>query len=111
MKLVSKFFIISAVLAGAMLLPACKSGSGAACEGPEEQQLFIGDNIAVANTEYGRVRGYILGEIYTFLGVPYGAPVNGENRFMRAQKPRPCSPISPLVDILSRRAERVREDL
>ena len=99
MKLVSKFFIISAVLAGAMLLPACKSGSGsgAASEGPEEQQLFIGDNIAVANTEYGRVRGYILGKIYTFLGVPYGAPVDGENRFMRAQKPQPWEDIRPAV--------------
>jgi para-nitrobenzyl esterase len=99
MKLMPKFFIISAVLAGAMLLPACKSGSGsgAACEGPEEQQLFIGDNIAVANTEYGRVRGYILGEIYTFLGVPYGAPVDGENRFMRAQKPQPWEDIRPAV--------------
>ena len=97
MKLVSKFFIISAVLAGAMLLPACKSGSGAACEGPEEQQLFIGDNIAVANTEYGRVRGYILGEIYTFLGVPCGAAVIGENRFVRAQKPQPWEDIRPAV--------------
>ena len=25
-----------------------------------EQQLYIGDNIAVANTQYGKVRGYIM---------------------------------------------------
>ena len=25
-----------------------------------DQQLFIGDNIAIANTQYGKVRGYIM---------------------------------------------------
>ena len=33
----------------------------------DEQVLFVGDNIAVANTAHGKVRGYILRGIHTFL--------------------------------------------
>ena len=48
----------------------------------DEQQLYIGDSIAVAQTQYGKVRGYLLRDIYTFCGIPYGASTAGENRFM-----------------------------
>ena len=65
--------------------------------GPEEQQLFIGDSIAVANTSCGKVRGYILRGIYTYLGIPYAAPASGENRFMPPQKPEPWEGIRPAV--------------
>lgn len=63
----------------------------------DEQVLFVGDNIAVANTQYGKVRGYILRGIHTFLGIPYGADTSGENRFMPPQKPKPWSDIKPAV--------------
>lgn len=43
--------------------------------------------IAVANTEYGKVRGYIEGGVFTFKGVPYGAPTGGENRWLPAKAP------------------------
>jgi para-nitrobenzyl esterase len=56
-----------------------------------DQQLYIGDDIAVANTHYGKVRGYILRDIFTFLGIPYGADTSGANRFMPPQKPAPWS--------------------
>ena len=55
----------------------------------DDQQLFVGDNIAVANTQYGKVRGFILRGIHTFLGIPYGADTSGSNRFMPPQKPNP----------------------
>ena len=45
----------------------------------DEQQLYIGDSIAVAQTQYGKVRGYLLRDIYTFCGIPYGARTAGEN--------------------------------
>ena len=54
-----------------------------------DQVLFVGDNIALANTSYGKVRGYILRDIYHFLGIPYGADTSGANRFMPPQKPKP----------------------
>lgn len=66
-------------------------------EKEDEQILFVGDNIAVANTGYGKVRGYILRGIHTFLGIPYGADTGGANRFMPPQKPQPWSEVKPTV--------------
>ncbi|CAH0996117.1 Para-nitrobenzyl esterase [Emticicia aquatica] len=63
----------------------------------DEQVLFVGDNIAVANTQYGKVRGYILRGIHTFLGISYGADTSGENRFMPPQKPKAWTDIKPAV--------------
>ncbi len=65
--------------------------------GNDEQVLFVGDNIAVANTQYGKVRGFILRGIHTFLGIPYGADTSGANRFMPPQKPQPWSEVKPAV--------------
>jgi para-nitrobenzyl esterase len=61
------------------------------------QILFIGDNIAVTDTIYGKVRGFILRDIYTFRGIPYGADTSGNNRFMSPQKPEPWTDIKPAV--------------
>ena len=80
-----KILLLAAVVLAAA---ACGSPSqkGAANDG---QRLFIGDDIAVAQTQYGKVRGYILDGIYQFKGIPYGAPTSGKNRFMPPQKPEP----------------------
>lgn len=51
------------------------------------QVLFVGDNLSLANTQYGKVRGFKLRGIQTFLGIPYGADTAGKNRFMPPQKP------------------------
>lgn len=56
-------------------------------EADDEQFLEIGDDIALADTSYGKIRGYKLNGIFTFLGVPYGADTSGKNRFMPPQKP------------------------
>lgn len=63
----------------------------------DDQQLFVGDNIAIANTEHGKVRGFILRGIHTYLGVPYGADTSGKNRFMPPQKPAPWTEIRPAL--------------
>ena len=63
----------------------------------DDQQLFVGDNIAIANTEHGKVRGFILRGIHTYLGVPYGADTSGKNRFMPPQKPAPWADIRPTL--------------
>nr|MBP9963488.1 carboxylesterase family protein [Parabacteroides sp.] len=62
-------------------------------EGEDGQFLFIGDDIAIAQTEYGKVQGYLLNHVYTFLGVPYGADTSGKNRFMPPQKPEPWTDV------------------
>lgn len=61
------------------------------------QVLFIGDNIALAETMHGKVRGYQLRGINYFLGIPYGAGTSGPNRFMPPQKPEPWTSIFPAV--------------
>ncbi len=51
------------------------------------QVLFVGDNLSLANTQYGKIRGFQLRGIHTFLGIPYGADTSGKNRFMPPQSP------------------------
>ncbi len=61
------------------------------------QVLFIGDDIAIADTSYGKVKGFIMRGVYTFLGIPYGADTSGKNRFMPPQKPKPWTNVRPAV--------------
>ena len=63
----------------------------------DDQILFIGDDIAIAQTKYGKVQGYMLNKVYTFLGIPYGADTSGKNRFMPPQEPKPWTDIRPAV--------------
>jgi para-nitrobenzyl esterase len=65
-------------------------------KGPDEGPVLrIGDAIAVTDTTYGKVRGYILRGVHYFLGVPYGADTAGPNRFMPPQKPKPWTDVYP----------------
>ena len=63
----------------------------------DEQLLFIGDDIAIADTAYGKVKGFILRGITQFRGIPYGADTGGKNRFMPPQKPEQWDGIRPAV--------------
>jgi para-nitrobenzyl esterase len=78
--------------------------SSASCTSPvdngnqqDKQVLFIGDDIAVADTTCGKVRGYILRDVYYFLGIPYGADTSGKNRFMPPEKPQSWPDVFPAV--------------
>jgi para-nitrobenzyl esterase len=44
---------------------------------------------AVANTQYGKVRGFLDGGVITFKGVPYGQTTAGENRWLPVKPPTP----------------------
>ncbi len=46
---------------------------------------------AVANTQYGKVRGFVDGGVLTFKGIPYGQDTGGANRWLPAQPPKPWS--------------------
>ena len=66
-------------------------------------QLQTGENIAVTNTESGKVRGYIHNGIRTYKGIPYAQA----GRFMPPAKTKPWTgvrssmtygPVCPLID-------------
>ena len=82
---------------GGSTIAAASCSSKANEAGNGEQVLFIGDNIALAETRYGKVKGYQLRGINYFLGIPYGADTSGPNRFMPPQKPEPWTDIFPAV--------------
>ncbi|MBN1952992.1 MAG: carboxylesterase/lipase family protein [Bacteroidales bacterium] len=63
----------------------------------DNQQLFIGDTIAIAQTKYGKVQGFILRDIYNFRGIPYGASTAGENRFMPPKEPEAWEGVLPAL--------------
>ena len=44
---------------------------------------------AVASTQYGKVRGFLDGGVFTFKGIPYGQNTAGENRWLPAKPPVP----------------------
>lgn len=50
-----------------------------------EAQIQTGENIAIANTECGKVRGYIRNNIFVYKGIPYAEA----DRFEAPHKPKP----------------------
>jgi para-nitrobenzyl esterase len=52
---------------------------------------------AVANTQYGKVRGFLDGGVLTFKGVPYGQTTAGENRWLPAKPPVPWTDEYPAL--------------
>jgi len=81
----------------AMSAAVTAAPEGAAAKTSDGPVLLVGENIAVANTEYGKVRGYTLRGIHYFLGMPYGADTSGANRFMPPQKPKPWTDVYPAL--------------
>ena len=94
----TSFFAIcaSALLMG---LSACtgNQNNNAANSEADEQQVFIGEDIAIAQTQYGKVQGFLSRDVYTFLGVRYGANTEGANRFMPPQEPEPWDGVVPAL--------------
>ena len=66
-------------------------------EGEDGPVLLIGDNIALAETQYGKVRGYVLRGIHYFLGIPYGADTSGANRFLPPERPQAWTDVRPAI--------------
>ena len=52
---------------------------------------------AIAKTQYGKVRGFLDGGVYTFKGVPYGQDTGGENRWLPAKPPKPWTDEYPAL--------------
>jgi para-nitrobenzyl esterase len=43
---------------------------------------------AIARTQYGKVRGFLDDDVFTFKGIPYGQDTGGENRWLPAKPPK-----------------------
>lgn len=70
---------------------------------PVFAQIQTGENVAVTNTESGKVRGYVHNNIFTYKGIPYAEA----ERFMPPAKPKAWNgvrgsmvygPVAPLLD-------------
>lgn len=87
---------ICAIAAIMMTMLSCNSGKDTPAS--DGQLLYIGEDIAVANTKYGKVRGYILRDIVQFKGIPYGQSTEGKNRFMPPVPPEPWEGVRPALN-------------
>lgn len=83
-------------LASVLPISGCKVAAKNEAEN-DDQVMFIGDDIAIAQTQYGKVKGFILRGIHQFRGIPYGYNTSGENRFMPPKPPKPWEGILPTV--------------
>ena len=52
---------------------------------------------AVTKTQYGPVRGFLDGGVFTFKGIPYGQTTAGENRWLPAKPPAPWTDEFPAL--------------
>ena len=52
---------------------------------------------AIAKTQYGKVRGFVGGGVFTFKGVPYGQTTADANRWLPAKPPTPWTDVYPAL--------------
>jgi len=92
-----RFF--QAVGSGAAGVALGTQATAAPAKGREDDGplLLVGETIALAETQHGKVRGYVLRGIHHFLGIPYGADTSGVNRFQPPQKPKPWTSVLPAL--------------
>jgi para-nitrobenzyl esterase len=63
----------------------------------QEPGNFSTPHSAIAKTQYGKVRGFVDGGVFTFKGVPYGQTTAGANRWLPAKPPTPWTDQYPAL--------------
>lgn len=80
---------LTAGVTAAFVDPAYASDSIKTGAHQQEPPFCSTPRSAVAQTQYGKVRGFVCGDVFTFKGVPYGETTAGENRWLPAKPPQP----------------------
>ena len=75
--------------AGAALVNPAQAADGTKIGSHQDPGNCSTPRSAIANTQYGKVRGYLDGGVFTFKGVPYGQDTGGANRWLPAKPPTP----------------------
>ena len=91
------FLSATAGLGVALSRPALASDSIKTGVHQQEPPTCSTPRSAVAKTQYGKVRGYVDGGVFTFKGVPYGQNTAGDNRWLPAKPPTPWSDEYPAL--------------
>ncbi len=73
--------------AGAALAPSAGAMDSTKTAAHQESGTCSTPRSAVAKTQYGKVRGFLEGGVFTFKGIPYGQNTAGENRWLPAKPP------------------------
>jgi para-nitrobenzyl esterase len=81
----------AAALTGAALTGTARASDSIKTAVHQEPGTSSTPRSAVANTQYGKVRGFVSGDVLTFKGIPYGQNTGGANRWLPAQPPKPWS--------------------
>lgn len=81
----------------ALLGVALSCGPRPAWTDLDKEQIQVGKDIAIVPTQYGKVQGYIMRDVYTFMGIPYGHETSGEYRFMPPAPVEPWEGVKPCV--------------
>ncbi len=78
MRTFTSFLLLLATAAA-----VCSCGQNTPAASPETGRAILSDQTTVASTRYGKVQGYLDGDVYTFKGIPYAKA----ERFMPPQAP------------------------